>query len=56
MPEPYDYKDEWVIPMTEEENRAAVKRVIKDYNEALEAFRNFTDGDGQPLLEETDDA
>lgn len=56
MPEPYDYKDDWNPPMTEEEERIYVVRLLATLDQIMAGLRDFKDGNGKRLFEEPYDA
>lgn len=51
--EPYDYKDEWILPdLTPEEEQACVMRMLAAMDQMTAAFRDMKDADGECLFEE----
>ena len=56
MPEPYDNKDDWKPPMTEEEERIYVVRILAALDQIMAGLRDFKDGHRKRLFEESDDA
>ena len=56
MPEPYDNKDDWKPPMTEEEEHIRLVQILATLDQIMAGLRDFKDGHGKRIFEESDDA